>query len=353
MQSLNMHFNTMGYSKQERTFLVEQFYKTKSILKCLEAFRCKYRNKKVPNRATIYRIINRFRANGTVEDQKRRRVSTVLTENKLLEVHELLLYSPRKSLRKLKQQSDISYGSAQRATRQLKLHPYRVQVVHELKETDRISRMNYCNWLLQFVRNGKKSMDNLYFSDEAWFHLDGYVNSQNSRIWSTDNPHAIYEKPLYAQKIGVWCAISRIKIIGPIFFTDTVTSDVYRAIIQQFIALLEPSDRYCWFQQDGATAHTATATMSELKEFFDDRIVSRGLWPPRSPDLTPPDYFLWGHLKNKVYANRPRTIEELKSNISACIALIDSRTCRRVARNAVMRARRCLNENGGHFQQLL
>jgi hypothetical protein len=38
-------------------------------------------------------------------------------------------------------------------------------------------------------------------------------------------------------------------------------------------------------------------------------IVGRGLWPPRSPDLTLPDFFLWGFLKERVYSNNPRSME--------------------------------------------
>ena len=47
-------------------------------------------------------------------------------------------------------------------------------------------------------------------------------------------------------------------------------------------------------------------------------------WPPRSPDLTVPDYFLWGYLKSKVYASKPKTIDELKCNIRAEIAAIET-----------------------------
>ena len=51
-----------------------------------------------------------------------------------------------------------------------------------------------------------------------------------------------------------------------------------------------------WFQQVGATCHTAHVTIDLLKETFDERIISRNgpvNWPPRSCDLTPLDYFLW------------------------------------------------------------
>ncbi|GFT41131.1 hypothetical protein TNCV_5034191 [Trichonephila clavipes] len=49
-----------------------------------------------------------------------------------------------------------------------------------------------------------------------------------------------------------------------------------------------------WFQQDGATCHTARATIDLLKDTFGDRLISRFgpvNWPPRSCDLTPLDYF--------------------------------------------------------------
>ncbi|GFS69919.1 uncharacterized protein TNCV_3102151 [Trichonephila clavipes] len=49
-----------------------------------------------------------------------------------------------------------------------------------------------------------------------------------------------------------------------------------------------------WFQQDGATCHTARATIDLLKDTFGDRLISRFgpvNWPPRSCDLTPLDFF--------------------------------------------------------------
>jgi len=64
-----------------------------------------------------------------------------------------------------------------------------------------------------------------------------------------------------------------------------------------------------YFQQDGATCHTSNESMTEIESFFDDRIISKVLWPPRSPGLSSSDFFLWGALKAKAYANKPCTIE--------------------------------------------
>jgi len=40
--------------------------------------------------------------------------------------------------------------------------------------------------------------------------------------------------------------------------------------------------------------------------------------PPRSCDLTPLDYFLWGTVKDECYA-KPETIQELKHEIKVAI----------------------------------
>ena len=43
------------------------------------------------------------------------------------------------------------------------------------------------------------------------------------------------------------------------------------------------------------------------------------VWPPRSCDLTPLDYYLWGVVKNNYYADKPETIDALKDNIREVI----------------------------------
>ena len=68
-----------------------------------------------------------------------------------------------------------------------------------------------------------------------------------------------------------------------------------------------------WFQRDCVTCHTAKATLDVLRPVFEDRIISRRddvVWPPRSlTDLTPLDYYLWGAVKDKCYADKPETID--------------------------------------------
>jgi len=81
--------------------------------------------------------------------------------------------------------------------------------------------------------------------------------------------------------------------------------------------------------------------------------ASEGLWPPRSPDLTPLDYFLWGYLKGRVYQNKPRTIEALKANITEEIQAVTADVLARTFQNMARRFQSCLDANGGHFQHVL
>ncbi|GFT40250.1 uncharacterized protein TNCV_627541 [Trichonephila clavipes] len=91
-----------------------------------------------------------------------------------------------------------------------------------------------------------------------------------------------------------------------------------------------------WFQQDGATCHTARATIDLLKDTFGDRLISRFgpvNRPPRSCDLTPLDYFLWGYVKSLVYADKPQTLDHLEDNIRRGIADIRPQMLEKVIEN--------------------
>ena len=118
----------------------------------------------------------------------------------------------------------------------------------------------------------------IIFSDEAHFDVGGYVNKQNCRIWGTENPHAYLEKPTHPKRITVWYGFWFRGIIGPFFFEKqqgkgiTVNSDRYRAMLNEFLStkIEEEVIGNIWFQQDGATCHTAEAILDVLRPVFVD-----------------------------------------------------------------------------------
>ncbi|GFU80242.1 transposable element Tc3 transposase [Trichonephila clavipes] len=165
-----------------------------------------------------------------------------------------------------------------------------------------------------------------YFYTHFWLY--GYVNKQNCRIWSETNPQVYVETPLHPKN---WLFGVLYGLVESFFKNDeghnvTVNGDRYKAIITNFfIPELNNHDvQELCFQQDGATCHTARATIDLLKDTFGDRLISRFgpvNWPPRSCDLTPLDYFLRGYVKSLVYVDKPQTLDHLEDNIAVLLPI--------------------------------
>jgi hypothetical protein len=93
--------------------------------------------------------------------------------------------------------------------------------------------------------------------------------------------------------------------------------------------------------------------MKLLNEIFGESVISRNVWPPRSPDLTPPDFYLWGAAKSAVYRDRPRTLNEIKTAITTYIGNISQADLQKVFVNKIKRVQDCMDDRGHHFQHLL
>ncbi|KAA6357503.1 MAG: putative transposable element tc3 transposase [Streblomastix strix] len=165
------------------------------------------------------------------------------------------------------------------------------------------------------------------------------------------------EVPHKAGSLMVWCAISSFGLIGPIFLLETVTQQVYQDLIgNQLISDLyvkHPNLDKVYFQQDGAPAHTAKSTLEYLHDLFEDRLIGKFfnfVWPPRSPDLTPPDFFLWGYLKDHVYEPQPQSLIDLKFAIIRECEAITPEQCKSVCRSAFDRFQQCVDNNGDNVQ---
>lgn len=89
-----------------------------------------------------------------------------------------------------------------------------------------------------------------------------------------------------------------------------------------------------------------------MRGVFENRIISRNgdvNWPPRSCDLTPLDYFLWGAVKDKCYT----TIEALKHEIEVAIREIEAQTIENVLKNWVDRMGYCKASRGSHMNEIV
>ena len=75
--------------------------------------------------------------------------------------------------------------------------------------------------MLKRLKIEPEILQNIWFSDESHFYLDGYCNKQNMRFWGNKKTEIYCEKSAHPIYVTVWCALSSQGIIGPYFFENS------------------------------------------------------------------------------------------------------------------------------------
>jgi hypothetical protein len=177
--------------------------------RCRRKFRSRFRDKSF-QLTKIHNFVNKLRTTGLLVDKKQKHKRLVLAEKKLDDIGARLQHTPRKSVKRLAQETGVSKSSPRTATQLLKIRSYRTTVIHGSLAA---SRDRFCSWYLCSFVEGEIDPQFSFLSDEVWFHLQGYIYTQNNCYWSSQNPHLTHEVPLHPLKVGAWCAISARRIV--------------------------------------------------------------------------------------------------------------------------------------------
>lgn len=177
------------------------------------------------------------------------------------------------------------------------------------------------------------------------------------------NPHGTYVKSYQHRfSVNIWAGIIGDLLLGPVLLPPHLNGTTYLAFHENVLPLyLEDVPlavrQGMWFQHDGAPPHFAFGVRQHLDVLYPQRWIGRGgpfLWPARSPDLTPLDFYLWGHVKQIVYATPVDTTEELLARIILAFDEIrGSFDFGKLAESMTQRCNACRQAGGGHFEQLL
>ena len=135
-----------------------------------------------------------------------------------------------------------------------------------------------------------------------------------------------------------------------------INNDVLPQLLQHFELQVGGAFRHLWWVQDWAPAHRLRAVTARLRELFGNRVIALHHaveWPPRSPDLTPCDFFLWGYFKAKVYTGPPIDLNDLQARIRQEVALLaNDPMVRRAVQGILQRCQTCIDRNGGHVERI-
>lgn len=313
----------------------------------------------------VLELFHKFNATGSVNRKKGSgRLSNEAAEIGVLgEIH----MNGRRSLRLIEEDigKNVTRETIRKILKKHKFKPYKQKIVHELGEGDPDRRIEYCEVMSEKIIQDPDLIHKTCFSDECVFFLDGRMNTQNSRYWAQENPREFYEsRSQYPQKLNVWAGIFMGKIVGPFFFEQNLTGQLYLEMLEQQIVprmreIAAESNlpfNQAFFQQDGAPPHYSLIARNFLSLVFPGRWIGRRgsiEWPPRSPDLTPLDFWLWGHLKTVVYNTKPADLMDLRTRIETACQQITPEQIGNVYKEAEQRLYFCMEVNGEHIEHLL
>lgn len=341
---------------EERVFIVKSYYQTGNYREVVRRFEDTYG--RPIDRKSIPSLIKRFESTGRVDEEGHGRPSSESHSEQVAAVAGAITeMGDNFSIRKASADLDISKSTVHRILKvDLGLKSYHFSLHQELNEDDPDRRLNFCEDLLRLLERDHQLINKVVWTDEAKFFLNGTVNRHNSVYWSDHNELRLSTKSMDQRGVTVWAGISSRGVTEPFFFRETVKGENYLSMLQSVLPRI--TDLGSIFMQDGAPAHYYRSVINYLNSNFPNRWIGRRgsllEWPPRSPDLTPCDFFLWGHVKEIVYRSHPQTLDELEDCIRTVFRDIDELLCRKVCSEAVQnRIRLCVQENGQHIEHKL
>lgn len=256
-------------------------------------------------------------------------------------------------------QFNVSLSSVNRIIKSSDVRHFKYKIVQELKETDKPKRLAFCTLILEKQLQDPRWAERIMFSDEATCHLNGTINIHNLYYYSHHNEHRILEKACRSPSVTVWAMVSYDGRLRYRTLFDTMNSDRYCDILNDIVFPTLESVRYnnYVYQQDGASVHWALSVRDLLTHRLPNRWIGRSgpiEWPPRSPDLSINDFYLWAHMRDVIYRTpRAESLQELAQRIELFLNNIDLETIKKTYKCFVRRCTRCVEQNGHHIEHIL
>jgi hypothetical protein len=219
-------------------------------------------------------------------------------------------------------------------------------------------RVAFVSDMLQKCDEELEFLNSILFSDEATFHINGSVNRHNCQIWGSENPHIVKEHVQDIPKVNICCGLMRNRISDHFSSPNKQSLAMSMSMLENYVFPqiddMENDDEFCnVFLQDEAPLHFSNNVCKALNARFPDQWNKRNrpiAWPPRSPDLMPLNFFLWGHVKNTVYRENIGDKAQFKESITRATISVTPKIPDRVWTEIECRYDVCHAVNGSHIE---
>lgn len=238
-----------------------------------------------------------------------------------------------------------------------------VLFVPGLEDTDFGRRINFCRFLLHTDVDDVNFLRRILWTDESKFDREGIVNYHNLHHWEKKgaNPRVKRQRKFQRRfSVNVWAGVIGNRLIGPFYLPDILDGPNYLQFLTNDLPeLLEEvfqEDAAIVFQHDGCPAHWSLDARDWLNNAFPNAWIGRHPapipWPPRSPDITPLDFYVWGRAKDLVYTTEVLSQEDLINRIDAAFETMKQEMLLRTTTVEIRnRCRACIANNGRQFEQ--
>lgn len=338
-------------------------------LRARNEYMLRYPTRRVPDIGVFDRAYRRLRETGSVlvrrTDMGRPRIYDDDEDN---EIRRLFQADPTTSTNVVARRLGISQWKVWFVMHSSGQYPYHYTPVQVIEEGDPLRRLDFCRFMLNADIEDPDFLKKIMWTDESKFEKDGITNYHNAHYWAPKaqgNPNKKRTKGSQRRfSLNVWMGIISNYLIGPYFLPDNLNGETYETFLKEELPSLMfdlplALRRDMLFQHDGCPAHYRRSVRAWLDEKYPNKWIGRGgpiAWPARSPDLTPMDFYVWGHMKTLVYdqmtpiANvdilRQKIIdaaEEMRRNLRTSV----------VKSNLRKRMRICVRNSGGHVEHEL
>jgi len=236
---------------------------------------------------TIKNYHSKLLTAGSVTDARRSgRPSTSRSEENVALVRDMFTRSQRKSTRQAAREIGLSRHTVRTVLKKdLNFRQRKPHYVQELTPEDCDRRMEYVELMLGWHDDWPKLFANILWSNEAVFHIGGFVNRRNCPYWAAHDTEVTVEKMQNRPKVTVWCGMTATRVIGPYLLRDTMITERYLQMMEDYVWSVvsgwENIDELV-FMHDGAPPHFALSVLPGwIRSFrdvgWDDEDLTNGL----------------------------------------------------------------------------
>jgi len=213
-----------------------------------------------------------------------------------------------------------------------------------------------CQDLLNMINGDKKFLDKVITGNESWFFAYDSETKRQSSEWVGEDSSR--PKKLRFQK-------SKVKKMLIMFFDSqgtlhkefvqegcTVNAEYYKGVLDHLISCIQRvhsalyRTRGFFLLHDNAPAHSA----AKIRQFLTQKQVATLNHPPYSPDLSPPNYFLFPKVKLQLKGARFDTIEEIQKAVTDQLNKIHAEDFSNAMKKLETHANLCITSNGSYFE---